>query len=79
MMDKLFKKKRKNDKISINFINKKYGRRGIKMEKTKKELFQEIFGEENDQDKKISEELMREFSEELKPVGITCKNWSKNT
>ena len=49
------------------------------MEKTKKELLQKIFGEEYDQDKKISDELMREFSDELKPVGITCKNWSKNT
>ena len=51
MMDKLFKKKRKNDKISINFINKNMEGDELKW-KNKKELFQEIFGEENDQDKK---------------------------
>ncbi len=48
------------------------------MKKTKEDLFQELFGGDSEKTNKISEELMREFSEELKPVGITCKNWAKS-
>ena len=51
----------------------------LKWKKQKKSYFRRYLEKRMIKTKKISEELMREFSEELKPVGITCKNWSKNT
>jgi hypothetical protein len=51
-------------------------RSGIMSEKNKVLM---IFEDENGFEKKADEveEIMKEFAEELKPVGLACKNWAK--